>query len=277
MFDMGMLDKIYDRQIMTPTEVQLARFIREHIRDVVEMSLDDLADKLFISRSTILRFYKKLGVNGHKEFCLELAKEINTVAGSQFVPSSSVPFELYDDRKSIADKLETLQIHALNDTIQNLNLEEVNKAAKFIRERKKIFIYALEENYLMASDFQFKLQSIGYFTYGNLFPGMVLANSKNQPNDSIGIFISYYENDQILNQAAALLSEKRIPIILIGGPTESTLDKLATVRLKTAFYEQTPKIGSFGSRNAILYILDLLYAYLFQLDYEKNMNQLKNK
>lgn len=271
-----MIDKIRDRESFTPTESQIAGFIRDNSREVVNMSLDDLAEKLYVSKSTIIRFCKKLGVSGHKELCVELAKELTTFAGTSRTPSSSsLPFEHYDDRKVIADKLVTLHYRALNDTFQDLNVEAVYRIAKEIREKKNVYVYALEGTYLTALDFETKLQSIGYVTNGTILPGMVLQRAAVQPPESIALIISYYANEQAMIQAAKILNSRKIPVMLIRGPFHGTLEKFADEIAEAGFLEDLPKIGSLGSRTSVLLVLDLLFLYIFNMDYEKNLALVK--
>ena len=58
---MKIADKIKNREEFTPTENTIAKYLQENSRDVVGMSLDELANTLYVSKSSIIRFCKKLG------------------------------------------------------------------------------------------------------------------------------------------------------------------------------------------------------------------------
>ena len=74
---MRIIDQIHERSAFTPTEREIATFLEENSKEAVNLSLDELSEKIFVSKSTVIRFCKKLGFKGHKELCVELAKELS--------------------------------------------------------------------------------------------------------------------------------------------------------------------------------------------------------
>ena len=92
--------KIHDREIFTPTENQIISFIMDHTSQVIGMSLEDLSDQLYVSKSTIISYCKKLGFAGHKEFCVQLARELNSFMASESELDPSFPFERDDSNSA---------------------------------------------------------------------------------------------------------------------------------------------------------------------------------
>ena len=64
-------------------------------------------------------------------------------------------------------------------------------------------------------------------------------------------------------------------ISLISGPSASSLKRLADTVIEVGFYEPQPREVVLGSRNAMFYILDVLYAVVFNLDADKHTAMLK--
>ena len=60
MNDMRIETKLRDRESFTPTENQIISYINEHTGLAINMSLEELSDQLYVSKSTIIRFCKKL-------------------------------------------------------------------------------------------------------------------------------------------------------------------------------------------------------------------------
>ena len=85
-------DRVKKREDFTPTEVTIADFILEHTKEVIDLPLEQLASTLYVSKSSIIRFCKKLGFKGHKELCVQLAKEMNTFLVTNETITGSAPF-----------------------------------------------------------------------------------------------------------------------------------------------------------------------------------------
>ena len=147
--------------------------------------------------------------------------------------------------------------------------------AKSISEKKTISVYAMEEDFIVAQDLQKKFLNIGIRCTATLMPGTALSFATAQTPASVALFLSYYGNEPILVQAARILKEKNVPIELITGPGNGNLNKFASHICRVGYYEPQPKIASIGSRTAMLFAADILYSYLFSLEFEKNMNTIR--
>ena len=274
-----MLDTMRERDRFTPTEMQITKYIQENASQVVSMPLDELAEKTFVSKSTIIRFCKKMGFHGHKEMCVQLAKELSSLGdpqqGSKIDPS--FPFAHGDDRKVIADKLQELCYKALRDTMQDLPLDKVQHIARIIHDKKSLTIYAPEDNDLSARDFLGKLVSIGINARIVTVSSLSLQAALAQAADSCALFVSYYGNQSFMVQAARVLFDRKITVMLISGPFSSKVEKYAVEAVRVGFYEATPKIGSIGSCVAMTMALNLAYLYLFNLEYDRNMTLVKGQ
>lgn len=272
---MRIIDRIKEKEFFTPTENLIAQYIQENSRDVVNMPLDQLAEKLYVSKSTIIRFCKKLGFHGHKELCVQIAKEMGDFLASDVHIDTALPLEHFDDRKVIADKMMTLNFRSISETYNSIDLDLLYGIAKSINEKKTICIYAMEEDFIVAQDLQKKFLNIGIHCTAAQMPGMALSLATTQTASSVALFLSYYGNETLLLQAARILKEKNIPIELITGPQNGNLNRFASHICSVGYYEPMPKIASIGSRTAMLFAADILYSYLFSLEFEKNMNTIR--
>ena len=60
---------------MTPLESEIASYILNNKDAVTKLKIQELADILFISKSAIHRFVKKIGFNGFNDLKVSIAKE----------------------------------------------------------------------------------------------------------------------------------------------------------------------------------------------------------
>jgi DNA-binding MurR/RpiR family transcriptional regulator len=149
---MKMIDRIKDRGNLTPTENEIVRYIRESPEKAVNMSLDELASTIYVSKSTIIRFCKKLGFHGHKELCVELAKELNSLGADDIEVNVSMPFSKKDTPMEAARKMMQLSCKAINDTYSGIAMGPLTELASLIHEGRPFSVYAYGENYLPALD-----------------------------------------------------------------------------------------------------------------------------
>ena len=154
--------KIHDREIFTPTENQIISFIMDHTSQVIGMSLEDLSDQLYVSKSRIIRFCKKLGFAGHKEFCVQLARELNSFMASESELDPSFPFERDDSNSALAEKILALKFNSLNDTFAELDQDAIHTLAKAIHEHRSVTVYTSDENRFAAFELESRLENIGY-------------------------------------------------------------------------------------------------------------------
>lgn len=271
---MRIIDKIRSRENLTPTESTLAIFLQEHSKEATNMSLNELAETLHASKSSIIRFCKKLGYKGHKELCVQLAKELDTFVFNGKELNFSLPFEAMDTKQTLAEKVYALSIGALNEVWNAIDVEKIGKVAKMIYDRKKLYIYAGDDARFVAGEFQRKLKNINFSVFIENGMSSNIRQSVLQEQDSIGLFIYYSESSDAMLKVAKTLSNKKIPMVVITGPDKGGLSVYGTETISISYYEPTPKISGYGSSLAMEFILNILYAEIFNLDYEKNMKMI---
>ncbi len=271
---MRIIDKIRSRENLTPTESTLAIFLQEHSKEATNMSLNELAETLHASKSSIIRFCKKLGYKGHKELCVQLAKELDTFVFNGKELNFSLPFEAMDTKQTLAEKVYALSIGALNEVWNAIDVEKISKVAKMIYDRKKLYIYAGDDARFVAEEFQRKLKNINFSVFMENGMSSNIRQSVLQEQDSIGLFIYYSESSDAMLKVAKTLSNKKIPMVVITGPDKGGLSVYGTETISISYYEPTPKISGYGSSLAMEFILNILYAEIFNLDHEKNMKMI---
>ena len=73
----GLLLRLRERELSaSPAERNVIAYVSAHPHEVVGLSVRGLADATFSSPSSILRFCKRLGFAGYKEFQRELIAEL---------------------------------------------------------------------------------------------------------------------------------------------------------------------------------------------------------
>lgn len=275
---MLIIEQIKKRENFTPTENQLAEYILAHNREVMGMSLDELSENAYVSKSTIIRFCKKLGFKGHKELCIELAREVNSfLLQSDEEISAKDFFNANDNKNSIAERLLAMSYRSMNETFQNLNIENIYDAAKEIYNANRVFIFGLKNYYPVSLDLQLKLIQIKKDASIISGPGTLVDGAAALNSNCVVIIISYEGKGDTLVQACQSLKEKNIPIILLTGPDSGSLETYAKCIIRTQYNEKMPSVGKIGSITCMNLLVNILYLYVFSMNYENNLSNYKEE
>lgn len=272
---MRIIDQVRNRESFTPTENTLARYLEENSRQVINMSLEDLASELYVSKSSIIRFCKKLGFKGHKELCVTLAKEMDTFVYDNEMINPSNPYKEHDSIDQIAGKTFQLCHAALYDTYNDLEIEEITLLARMIAETGKLSIYTMEEAALCGEYFRRALDRIGIQVNISLFPGSMIEQACRQRADSCALILSYGMFNQEMSRAAEILHDAGITLFLISGMEKNPIASYVNHHIRIRYYEPSPKINSIGSKMAVLFVLDVIYGEIFRQNYEKNLSVIR--
>jgi len=272
-----MIEQLFGKKKLTESEYMIVSFIEINPRIVINLSLEELSEKCFVSQASIIRLCKKLGTKGFSDFKIRLASELSTFALDDKEIHVDVPIPENADCKAIAETFFNLSSQTLKTTYNNLDFNALKRAARMFAKADLIHIYGRGESLILAEDFHYKLIRIGInssLEAQNGFQEAKCLNFNHKINQT-ALVISHYCNSRQIHYIVDELMSSKIPFVLITAADNPwPYNKLAAVTLRITCSESRFKIGSFASRDAMLYLLDCLYGQIFALDYEKNKNNL---
>lgn len=261
---------------LTPTESQLAQYILQNKNQIEKLSIQKLSEETFISKSGIHRFCKKIGINGFNELKVKLAQDI--VEESKFDNEIDVnfPFHSNDAQKIIAQKLLKLYEASIADTYNSIDLEVLNKSVKLLQNADIIDIYTHAHNINVAENFQDKMRSIGKLVNcpKSFYEQRCTATASKKNHASI--ILSYSGRAAFLPSIVEILHKKGIEIIWIGRLGKSVESNHIKHNLYISNRENLRnRISQFSSHIAMQYMLDVIFSCIFKIDYEININYIK--
>lgn len=274
---MLLIDKLQDSESFSDSELKIAAYIIHNSQEVIGMTIYQLADKTYASTATVTRFCRKLGTDGFTDFKIQLAKELNTFSLSDERIGQDTPFTKVDSPKAIAQNILNLNIQSTLDTYNHLDIEQLLFISKKIVQANSVYLYGSGQSLILAEEFQYKLLRIGISASVAPQSGFQSMISSAQPKDSIAIMISYYGTNTINKNILEALESKAITSVLITGPNENPLSKIAHETVHVPSHEVlTSKMASYSSRAAMQLVIDIIYALVFSFDYDKNTEYIKN-
>ncbi|WP_338787206.1 MurR/RpiR family transcriptional regulator [Metabacillus sp. FJAT-53654] len=253
------------------------RFIGEFLLgnrdDIDKYSMNDVANLTFTSKPTLVRFAKSLGYSGWKEFMYAFAHETVVQKDNEYNDvNPNFPFDANDDTLEIIEKVSCLQIQSIKDTVSLMSVEDINKAAKIINQAETVVIYGVSPNSYYGELFKRKLFSIRKKAL-TPSPGESGLISKTLTKKDCAVIISYSGNnpDRSPTSNIKFLLNNEVPIIGITSGGFNYLRDYSDVVLNISSKERLySKISNFATEESIMFILNILYAKVFALDFEKN-------
>ena len=256
---------------MTPLESEIASYILNNKDAVMKLKIQELADTLFISKSAIHRFVKKIGFNGFNDLKVSIAKEDADLLENNSYINVNYPFQAKDNPRQIAFKLLELYEKAIKDTFEYVDLDQIKAVSQLIDSADVVDIYTHAHNSNIAENFQDKMLSIGRSVncpssfYNQRLT--VLASDKKH----VAIILSYSGKATFILPIVKKLYEKGVKVIQIGKAGSNYYSQYVTYHLSISDSENNrDRMSQFSSHIAMQYIMDVLYGCIYNEKRKKN-------
>jgi DNA-binding MurR/RpiR family transcriptional regulator len=245
---------------LTKTEAVVAQYVLEHPKEVIYLSVTDVAKQADVGETTVLRFCRKLGFRGFQDFKLLLAQDL--------VQPVQTAGHMYDEVKSgddpavLSQKIIASHNRILEDTGKLLDGSKLGQAIDLLAAAETIHFYGVGSSGLTALQAAHSFSRIGkrcdakqdaHFQAmaASLLTGMDVA---------VGISISGSTKDTIDNLRIA--KEAGAKIVCITQHALSPITKLADVDLLMAARENPFQGSSLSAKISQLAVIDILCAGL---------------
>lgn len=254
---------------LTKQEMQIADYILTHKMSIPYITISELAMACGVGTATITRFTQKMDCESFKEFkllALHSAYVQDTLASS--VGDDTYGYGDISKTDSVLEKSQKLcniGIHALTNTLEEIDPKQVTRAVELLRGAETVFCYGQGNSSIIA------MEALGCFS-SITKKFQWISNSHMQAataallgeNDMI-LYFSYSGSARELIELKELPQKTKAKIILVTRFPESTGAEGADVVLICGANESPRQQGSVAVKIAQLLIIDILYnEYYFQ-------------
>lgn len=194
-------------------------YIEHHRKLCEQLSIDDLADRCHVSRSTILRFAKRLGLKGYAELKVHL--RIDNAGSNEEQSGLEHVYGIYKNYM---------------DTIKQKDFTEI---IGLISHAENAYVYgtgSIQNNVAMEIKRSFLFVDKLFFNITSANESYIYSDIINH-NDVI-IMISFSGENVKLIEFARKLKTRGVPIISITATRHNTLSHMA----KEALYVEVPDL-----------------------------------
>lgn len=256
---------------MTPLESEIASYILNNKDAVTKLKIQELADILFISKSAIHRFVKKIGFNGFNDLKVSIAKENADLLENNSYINVNYPFQAKDNPRQIAFKLLELYEKAIKDTFEYVDLDQIKAVSQLIDSADVIDVYTHAHNSNIAENFQDKMLTIGRSVNcpSSFYNQRLTVLASDQKH--VAIILSYSGKATFILPIVKKLYEKGVKVIQIGKAGSNYYSQYVTYHLSISDSENNrDRMSQFSSHIAMQYIMNVLYGCIYNEKRKKN-------
>ena len=256
---------------MTPLESEIASYILNNKDAVTKLKIQELADILFISKSAIHRFVKKIGFNGFNDLKVSIAKENADLLENNSYINVNYPFQAKDNPRQIAFKLLELYEKAIKDTFEYVDLDQIKAVSQLIDSADVIDVYTHAHNSNIAENFQDKMLTIGRSVNcpSSFYNQRLTVLASDQKH--VAIILSYSGKATFILPIVKKLYEKGVKVIQIGKAGSNYYSQYVAYHLSISDSENNrDRMSQFSSHIAMQYIMDVLYGCIYNVRRKKN-------
>lgn len=256
---------------MTPLESEIASYILNNKDAVTKLKIQELADILFISKSAIHRFVKKIGFNGFNDLKVSIAKENADLLENNSYINVNYPFQAKDNPRQIAFKLLELYEKAIKDTFEYVDLDQIKAVSQLIDSADVIDVYTHAHNSNIAENFQDKILTIGKSVNcpSSFYNQRLTVLASDQKH--VAIILSYSGKATFILPIVKKLYEKGVKVIQIGKAGSNYYSQYVTYHLSISDSENNrDRMSQFSSHIAMQYIMDVLYGCIYNEKRKQN-------
>ena len=257
----------------------IGEFLLANREELPNYSMDEIAKLTHTSKATLVRFAKYFDYSGWTEFMYAFTHEVVHFEENTFEIDPNIPFTRSTDTLEIIENLAKLRIQTIKETSSLMSVDDISKAAKIISQANNIIIYGRSPNSYFGELFKRNLNTIhkkAFMADGDE-SGLI---SNTLTSEDCAVIISYSGNnaDTYPMKNVKSLVNNHVPIISITSGGENYLRDYSTFVFNVSSREKLySKISNFSTEESILFILNVLYAKIFALDYDNNMEmKIKN-
>lgn len=241
------------------SEKKVADYVMKEPRQVLNLSIFELAELCGVSAPSVSRFVRKAFGLTFQETKVELARSLSKIEGSNITELLSWADDLNDMPSRIINEISL----TCNDVIAANKVDTFKDVINLIKNAGTVYFFAIGSSAMVAMDFQNKLLRIGiksvFINDGNLN----ILNSNVTTSRDAAIAISFSGRTKEVNVAVKNAKKNNVPIVAITQKKESSLGQLADYVLLTPSYEiNENRMGAIFSRYGQLFIVDYLYMGL---------------
>lgn len=250
----------------TKAEKKIADYIIGHEKEVLFMSITELAGACEVGETSVFRFCKTMQLQGYQEFKMKLSLGMRSTSAPDLTASSS-PVNLEDSFSVLSQKLMQNSISAINETYSLLNPEEISRIMYYFERAEQVHFFGVGASMVTAllAFNKFlritpKVQCVQDVHMQTMLASMLTEKD-------LAIVISYSGSTKDSIRIAKLAKESGAKVVCITKYEHSPLTNYSDAILLCGVNEGPLEGGSTLAQMSELYLIDILYMEYYKKKY----------
>lgn len=196
--------------LLNKNDNEILSYCIRNNQQISNMKVQEVADSLYTSPASVIRFCKKLGFSGFSEFKTALKMETSRKAGSSQAEIHSYDF-----------------IRDIQKTEQLIQEETIERILELIRTKNRIEIYAVGSSRMVASEFVKRLQMMGKAAFCYDDSSLMNISARQMTENDLVIALSASGETSLVITAANMAKSRGATIVSVTNLGSSTLSDMA--------------------------------------------------
>lgn len=256
---LSVLDRIsvlYDQ--LFDAEKKIAKFILNHQKEVVDMTVSEVAQASDVSVASVSRFCRKVGLKGFHQLKISLAQELVETYGegatSNDICLDDIPQSL---QNILANKIEELK-----QTVNQIDPEQFKKILDLIQNAKRVQVIAVGNTIPVAIDAAFKFNELGIPTNAGTIWETQLSYVYTLGEGDVLIAISNSGESNKVFEAVEIANSNQVATIGITNNPHSAIGEAVDYHITTATREKLFLDEFCFSRVSATTVIEIIFLFL---------------
>lgn len=253
---------------LSKSEKKVGEYILNNPKKVAHMSTQSLSTACQVSEPTLIRFTRKLGFNGYREFKLQLSANLV----SKQLENTPVRVDINDSAQEIYEKLTAFTIASLKSTVNTIDGNDLETAANYIylasQKKHQIFLSGMGASTVLIKEFQIKMMRLNIQTVFYEDIHLRLEACTNLKKDDLFICFTTLGSSKENYELIDIAHSRNAKIIIITQYGNSKASEKADITLYTSVIENNLRLASQTSIVLQSMIIDTIFLIIALKDYK---------
>ena len=253
---MDRISILYDQ--LFDAEKKIARYILNHHKEVVDMTVSELAAASDVSVASVSRFCRKVGLKGFHQLKIGLAQEMVETYGegttSNAILLDNIPQSL---QNILANKIEELK-----QTVNQIDEKTFEKILYTIKDAKRVQVVAVGNTIPVAIDCAFKFNELGIPTTAGTIWETQLSYCYTMGEGNVLIAISNSGESNKVYEAVNIVKGNGGTTIGITNNPHSAIGEAVDLHITTATREKLFLDEFCFSRVSATTVIEIIFLFL---------------
>lgn len=251
----------------TKAEKKVADYILLNPKEVLFMSISDLAEACDVGDTSVFRFCKTMNVKGYQEFKMMLSLSMRGTGEEEGIFAGK-NISLDDDLAGLAQKVLATNISAIQETYSLIDLNRMSKAIDSLFQSKRILFFGVGASMLTAMKAMNKFLRIEPKAYCVQDAHMQAMLASTMGPEDVAVLFSYSGSTKDIVEIGEIARKSGAQTIAVTRFIKSPLTEFADITLLCGANEGPLQGGSTSAELSQMFLVDIMYCEYYRRYYD---------